>query len=496
MQTKTQTKILIATLFGIVLMAGLLVAPVFAASVSSTLSVFTLDEDPSSADYSTTFTYTLSPNPTGQITTSFSTNGECEIGHNNKEFSTGGSVITQNDNLWFGLRAFDDTDDEGSHTCEVVFSSESTYDPEYATAATLEYSIAINDNDTLVIDEYSLSRISTSELKEGEAFVDQYQIGISHAPIYDVVITAIADSQCDILAGSAPNQSRVKLLEQRFKASSSTPIKFTIVPVDDTDFEGIHQCSIQHTASTADFDFKGVILPSYTTSILDNDQNPNIPDQREYEGGLIYYRDANLDGTDDIDQPGVTSFININNNLRQGLVIVDQQGQLAEGCSFVGEPASKIFNDSGASTLTSPHGEVQFRYHCANPEEDIEVVWLLDAYIEQAKNWIMYDSTESGKLQILNFNSIIYNLGDDFTTGIVLDFEQDGTVSFLQTLPTLGADPEIDASLAASVNNSRLNPLAIASIVSAVLAILWLVYRKYFSTIPAAETHYPRVDRF
>ena len=276
MQTKTKTKLFSALLSGALMMGVVFVGQVNAANLSSNLSVFTLYESAGQGPTETEFILSLVPEPTDQVTTTFSTNAECTLGHNRTDYASGGAIVTQNDKLTFGLRSVDDTDGEGQHACDIRFSSVSASDPEYATPVELEYSIQIVDDDLILVPDYSLSTLTSARLEEGDTFVEQYQIDISYAPAYDIAVTAIADSQCDMLVG-APQQ-RSKQAVATFSAGSTAPIRFTLIPVDDGDFEGIHQCSISHVTTTLDDDFQPVSLPGYTATVFDNEGNPNIPD--------------------------------------------------------------------------------------------------------------------------------------------------------------------------------------------------------------------------
>ncbi len=464
-----------------------------AATLSSTLNQFTLYEDPLAGPTDTQFILTLTPEPTDQVTTTFSTNGECVIGHNLLDYSAGGAIVTQNGDLVIGLRSVNDSDGEGDHTCDIRFSSVSAHDSEYATPIILEYTVNIVDDDEVLKYEYDMSTLTVSRLEEGKSLVEQYQIDVSTPPHYGIAITANADSQCDLLTGSP--QVRTKSLSQTIPAGSSASIEFTLIAVDDTAFEGIHQCSVQHITSTLDAEYKEITIPPYTATLLDNDANPNIPDEREYEGGLIYYRDANFDDIDDSEQPAVTSFVNSNRGLRQGLVLFNALDEVSEKCSFVDAVTAEPF-DEDLSAISSTHGVLHFEVAC-DGDEDFKVVWLLDDYNESASDWTIYDSSVAGELIRMNAKTIVHNLGDKFTTGIVLDFEQNGKLSFVQSDPaTTDELLPFEETLTADVNNSRLNSIALVSGLSAVAAILWLIYRRFFSNVDTTKSRYPRVDRF
>ena len=493
MQTKTKTKLLAILLFGMASVPVLFVRISEAATSNGDLSVFTLSENPLASNHETQFVVTLDPEPTDQVTTTFTTNGECTVGFNMTDFTTGGSVVTQNGSLPFGLRALNDSDGEGEHVCDIEFRSQSTVDPEYLSPVTLNYSVQIIDDDIVLSYDYSLSTLTNSRLREGDSFVEQYRVSISEPPVYDITISALADDQCDLLSG-IPEQ-RSKTVTTVIPAGTTDSAIFTILPVQDSDFEGIHRCSISHTASTTDVNYQTITIPPYSATVLDDDENPNIPDEREYEGGLIYFADANFDGIDDEDQPNVTSFINPNREARQAVMIVDENGVLRDDCRFEGPVTSSVYDDSSTS-IESGHGQLQFEVACAL-DENYQVIWLLDQYIQSADSWTIYNSNEAGTLRVQDFDAIIFNLGNDFTTGIEMLFDNDGPVSVLQSAPEFLPEPTaFDESLTANVNNTKLNPLALFSAISASLTVLWLVYRRFFSNVDTTKSRYPRVDRF
>ncbi len=493
MHTKTKTKLRIGLLLGILIMPLVWVGRTHAAALTSNISQFTLYEDPASGKNETRFFLSLIPEPIASVTTTFSTNGQCSIGHNYENYATGGAIVTPNDKLGIGVRAIDDTDGEGTHTCEVRFSAVSNGDSAYATPVVLDYSFKIIDNDIQLKHEFSTSTLTLSRLKEATSIIEQYELDISHAPQEDIYITASVGNQCDLLIGTP--QRRSKTAEGVFRAGEEDTIKFSLIAVDDSVYEGIHQCSVQHSASTLDVDFKGVAVPTYSTSILDNETNPDIPDQREYEGGLIYYKDANYDGVDDDKQPQVVSFMNQVRKKRQGLVLLDRRGELSESCRFVSAVTSTEANEE-SSSLQSTHGVINVSVACEG-ERDYTLMWLLDAYDEYAKDWNIYDVAGDSTLNRIPHSAGIYNLGEQFTTMVTIDLSAGGEIALLQAQPAVG-DIELteQQALVADVNNSRLNPIATLSAASALMTVLWLVYRRYFGGVQTVKSRYPRVDHF
>lgn len=493
MQTNTKTKLLLGLLSGIVLMPLFGVRPVVAASLSSSLSSFTLSEDPGASNHETKFNITLSPEPTDQVSTTFTTNGECLIGPNFLNYATGGVIVTQNGSLPIGLRAFNDTDGEGPHVCDISFSSQSTHDPEYSSAVVLNYSIQITDDDIKKSYNFSLSTLTSARLQEGDTFVEQYQIDISEKPIKDVTVSAVVDDQCDFLIG-VPEQ-RSKSASAVFAKNTTKPIIFTLIPSQDSEFEGIHQCTVAHSVNTADANYQGIAIQNYSATIVDDEQNPNIPDEREYEEGLIYYRDANYDGIDDVDQPNVQSFINPNTNTRQAVMITDGVGMLLEQCSFVGDATVVVF-DGTESIIESSQGQLNTEVSCSDTV-DYHLVWILDKYIEHADDWVLYDAAVRGSYTQLDFDAIVFNLGADFTSALVIEGLKFGGVQVVQSNAQNADVPaDFEESLAASVANSRLNPLAIISFMGALGTVGWVVYRQFFSNVDTKKSSYPRIDRF
>jgi hypothetical protein len=498
MQTNTKTKLVLAVLFG-VFMAPLFSLPkTYAATLSGDLTQFTLSEDPNASNHEARFTLTLDPEPTDQVTTTFGTNGECVVGYNFTDYTTGGSVVTQNGSLPFGIRALDDSEGEGVHTCDITFTSSSAVAPAYATPVQEEYSLQVVDNDTITSYDFSLSTLTVSRLEEGDSFVEQYQIDISEPPIYDITVTAVADDQCDLLSGTP--ESRTKNATAVIKTGTTQPIRFTLIPVQDSVFEGLHRCTITHTTSTTDPNFAAVPVSPYSATIVDDEINESIPDSREYEGGLIYFRDANFDGIDDEEQPNVISFINPSNGARQGVFIADALGNLLNGCSFAKPVTAQLFDDA-SSSLESSQGRLELEVTCS-ADVNYHIVWLLHEYSESADNWTIYDDSQAGSLTRLSFDAQVFNLGNDFTTALSIEMDELGLLSIVQSN---NSDSEIsptttqatfEESLSASVNNSRLNPIAIISAVTALGTIFWILYRQFFSNVDTVKSRYPRVDRF
>ena len=492
MQTNTKTKLVTAFFIG-VLLSTFINGISFAASLSSNLSTFSLSENPAAQNHETSLTLTLSPEPTDQVSTTFSTNGECLLGPHGTNFATGGVVVTQNGNIPFGLRALDDSDGEGDHLCDISFSSQSTHDSQYSSPVTKSYAIQITDNDIAKVYDYSLSALTVSRMQEGDSFVEQYQINVVEAPSHDIVVTAQADSQCDLLIGVP--EKRAKSATATIKKGTTKPAVFTLIPVQDSEFEGIHRCTVSHSSVTGDPNYQSKTVPNYSASILDDDINPNIPDDREYEGGLIYFKDANFDGIEDDGQANVTSFINPLRDARQGIMITDEFGNLLNGCSFVGEVSAKPFSQSSAS-ITSEHGQLFVEVSCT-ADVSYQLVWLLDAYEPQADLWTIYDITDDEMLSAIDMDAILFNIGQDHTTALVINYDKQGALQFVQSSPeVVEPESELEESLVASVSNTKINPLVVVSVVSAVATVLWLIYRQFFANVDTTRSRYPRVDHF
>lgn len=494
MQTKTKKTVLAVFSALIATMSGFFVLPTEAANLSSNLSDFTLYESASAGPTETRFVLKLVPEPTDQVTTSYSTNGQCAIGHNFTDYTGGGAIVTKNDSLSIGLRILNDTEGEGEHSCDIRFSSVSQSDPEYANPVSIEYSILIIDDDLIVPYQYSLATLTSGNLREGENFVEQYEVSLSRTPQYDVSITASVDGQCDLLSGVP--QQRVKSVTQTVSAGTTTPQRFTLIPVDDAVFEGVHTCSVQHATATQDQNYAGVVVGSYTADIVDNEINQNIPDQREYEGGVLYYLDANADGIEDSQQPQVMSFIHPFVEARQALLLVDSDGRLAQGCAFKGDVQVDSLEQT-SSALVSQYGQIAVTVDCSN-DTDYRILWLLEEYTETANTWDVYEATQDGTLNKVPAHSGVFKLGDAQTTSIKIDLGADGNIVFVQVEgDALQAQAgSIEESLATDIRNARLNPIAVVSAVSAVAVVAWIVYRKYFSLPNTVRSRYPRIDRF
>ncbi len=470
------------------------------ASLNSDLDTsINLEEDTSSPNHSLNFTVTLSPNPTSEITTSFNTDGQCELSHNFAPYTSGGTAFTKNDKLIMRVRAVDDSIYEGDHSCNISLSSisdTSPLDPAYTSETSVNYTLKIKDNDVQIINSFNVLDLSHIDLKEGSETVASYQLSISHAPFYDVIVTATADNQCDLLDGIAPNQTVSKTISKTFSAQQKNSYTFNVVAVNDSNFEGVHKCQIHHISSTKDEAFKNVTIAPYEVTVIDNEINPNKPDPREYEGGIIYFEDANADGIKDDKQPSVASFINKMNNKRQAILLVDKNNKLLPGCSINSIPISSKVTDISDSRIDSSMGEVNFQIKC-NGSQDYRVLWLLDKYDNSSRNWFTYDSSNHNELKRIEFKTIVFDLSNDYTTGIIMDFDNPKAVSFLQSYsfesPTLDRQ---EASVIADIENSNTNILVVAVLMLLGSGAIWLIYKRFFAYPDPSRTNYPRIDHF
>lgn len=477
--------------------------PVFKADAAS----LALDKTPTALTEGATtsnpqFNLILSPEPTSEVLTDFTTNGQCSLGPANKDFKIGGSVYTKNPKLHFGVKANDDTIYEGSHTCVLQFSSSSLTDPNYQVAVTKNLTISITDNDVLTDPGYDVVSDNT-EMREGGSTVAQYEIRPRIAPQDSIIITASADDQCDLLADASNPQSRVSQLERTIRGGTTKGVSFTLLPREDSQFEGKHQCVVLHSASTDDLTYNGLTTPVYTASIMDNDDNPNIPDQREYEGGLIYYKDANYDGIEDTKQPQVRSFINALNQKRQALLVVNESGELHPDCSFKGDVQSVPFDDQTQSShISTVVGGLSASVTCKNADTtSYRLLWLLDSYYESALRWKMYQFDTADNLSDVPVRHIIHNLGQDYTSGLLITPEHAGTIRLLQHQPpadtaALGGEEESDSQAAASITD-RTGVIVMGGLITVCVAVIgFILYRKYLRPLAPEATTAPDIDRY
>lgn len=485
-------------LLGVIFAMFFVNIPISAANLSDSLDITQIYEDPNSDLHQVNFILNLNPDPIDLVTTDFTTDGQCLLAHNLREFTTGGAAVTENNNLVFTIKAVDDELYEGDHKCKVSFTSHSTLDPEYYQESKLEFEVVVKDNDIKKDYNYSVKKTSSGQLREGDNQNETYSLSISQIPIYDIEISASTSGQCDLIDSKG---QKTQFISQTIKAGQKNSLTFKLTAVEDKEFEGTHQCLVQHSASTLDPDFSGVAVPAYITDILDNEVNPDKPDEREYEGGLIYFSDANNDGIEDAKQPQVASFINASNGSRQAILLLESDSDnLKSGCSITDGPGSSVYDSTSSRIIESTYGEIFFSVECDNNDEPYRVMWLLDSYIDNFAGWVIYDQT-NGQLDIpIDFKSEVYNLGSAVTSSVIFLNNQTSEYRFIQTESSEAIDltnTDYYAGLASSstVTSSRLVTfLAISFVGGGVL--IKVVYDRYFKKVSADETIYPDIDHY
>jgi len=141
-------------------------------------------------------------------------------------------------------------------------------------------------------------------------------------------------------------------------------------------------------------------------------------------------------------------------------------------------------------------GEVNFQIKC-NGSQDYRVLWLLDKYDNSSRNWFTYDSSNHNELKRIEFKTIVFDLSNDYTTGIIMDFDNPKAVSFLQSYsfesPTLDRQ---EASVIADIENSNTNILVVAVLMLLGSGAIWLIYKRFFAYPDPSRTNYPRIDHF
>ena len=473
------------------------ILPVFtsyAASLELDMVNINISENPLASNHSRQFNLRLSPAPTSEVSTAFSTDGECLLGHGNQGFTTGGSVYTINPSLHFGVQAFDDTEYEGGHTCKVSFQASSTTDPNYITPVTKEAIFSIADDDSDNPPAYSVQATTQGTLHEGDDVVGMYQVALSIPAEDDITITATADEQCDMLVGADGNQqARTRSATVSIAGGSLAVANFTIIPREDSEFEGLHQCTINHFATTDDLAYLQVAVPSYTASITDNDTNPNQPDEREYEDGLLYFSDANRDGIQDDLQSQVISFLNQTHGKRQALIILNDHNQLHQTCSFEGGVES--------FKADSSQGELQVSINCTN-EPRYKIMWILDKYYENASTWDIYQFDGQTALTPLQSDHVIHNLGNDFTSAIVFQLTNEGTIRLQQAEGDEGQSSRGPSDVQLIPGRTTDSASATSFVVPAVTIFIVVIgagvfgYRRYVRLHDSRKTIAPDVDKF
>lgn len=185
---------------------------------------------------------TVSANPAAQCSITSSTNLTITQG------TLGPASVT--------VQAIDDADSEGNHPCSIVHAVSG--DPVYSGITIPDYPITIIDNETASI---TISPLS-GDLAEAGTPQQTYQIGVTLSPSQPVSVTAVPDSQCEVVG--SPTAA--------FDSTDTAPKTITIRAIDDNvDEDSPHTCTIAHSVSASGGNYSGATAANLNASVIDDD---------------------------------------------------------------------------------------------------------------------------------------------------------------------------------------------------------------------------------
>lgn len=226
-------------------------------STSTTESGASVNGTTSNSD---TFTVVLSQQPTAPVTLTFTPDSQLTVSPSTLTFVPGATGPgTFNVAQTVTVRALDDSVLEPVLHWGLVTTASVSADPVFngVQIATLTSSIYDNDGPRVNI----IPSLGSTVLTE-KGVTDTYAISLSHEPSAEVTLTATANAQLSLSAGSVT-----------FNASNwNVPQTLTVSAVDDATAEtATHSGQVTHTVSSADPLYQGISAAALVATIWDND---------------------------------------------------------------------------------------------------------------------------------------------------------------------------------------------------------------------------------
>jgi len=205
------------------------------------------EEGPTSDSY----VVTVNTPPTSTVDFTITTDTQCEITSQNPvpvSPSTVGFTVN--------VSAIDDDLAESSpHSCTINHTATSA-DPLYNNVTIADVTVNVTDND---IPDVIVDPVAIDINEDGTTAT--YSISLATQPTSDVNFVVDPDSQCN-----------VDTLAPSFNDTNwNIPQQIVVTAVNDLVDEGIHQCIITHSTSSADSNYDGITVEDVTATITDND---------------------------------------------------------------------------------------------------------------------------------------------------------------------------------------------------------------------------------
>lgn len=218
----------------------------------------------------------------------YSVTGGCTVAESIAgTFATSGTImsIAQGDSSYsstedFWTRGTDDSEvGEADQVCVITFTLTST--DSAVNGQTASVTATVTDDDA--IPAYLISKVSGSSLNEGAATDKDtnnvtYSIKTSDPASFIPKVTAAGDQDCNIgfdSSGKGGGGFTIGSTQDLYPYSNSATI-FSIHPVDDTDAEGVHSCTVSFSVTSSDPEY-ALSIPSITVSINDDEPTPSAP---------------------------------------------------------------------------------------------------------------------------------------------------------------------------------------------------------------------------
>ena len=376
-----------------------------AASVSFSPSKLTIYEKKTHTQHTGQFTLRLTPDPLAEVNMRYETNDECELRLGGSGYTTSGQTVTTAEFQVFDVRAIDDAISDGSHSCIISYQITSSGDPQWQYVSATQTISVQDNNDQTETPHFVTALKSGSTVTEGGDDLVTYEVQISAAPQDPVTVYASAGSQCQLLV----NGARADAASATIASGSNKAVIFTVLAREDDIFEGTHECVVNHSVQTNDLSFMGVVVPTFTVTVADNDQTylqkkaaaeaKALEAQRAAEdAGLLDYFDSNNDGVADTEQGFVQSFINPVTGKRHAVIISGGADCVINGSVVVRDETTIAFD---SSNLHFPLGIFEFSFGCAD-WAGASVNILLDAvYDSQQYGWLLRELGINGFLRTL-----------------------------------------------------------------------------------------------
>ncbi|QIG50214.1 hypothetical protein G5V57_22300 [Nordella sp. HKS 07] len=195
------------------------------------------------------FTVTLTAQPTADVTISLSPDAQCTLSAGSVTFTPVSWNVTQS----VTVTAVDDPTVEGAHSCAIT-TGDAAGDG-YTGVAVDDVTANVTDNDIAAV-TVAGSPVPITEGGSGGNFT----LALTAQPTADVTISLSADAKCTL------SDSSLTFTPANWSAAQSV----TVTAVDDTIAEGPHSCAIT-TGDAAGDGYTGVVVDDVTANVTDND---------------------------------------------------------------------------------------------------------------------------------------------------------------------------------------------------------------------------------